>query len=193
MDQIAWNLVIKGTTLPLQCLEKFEPLPASLVWAWGEVSSIFLGVLLTSLFQCVEVLLGGRSVGSKISLPGIHPWASQLVLMVNNHLPLQERDMGDESSIPGSGRSPGGGHSNVLQYPCLENPMDRGSWAVQSMGSQSQTPLKGLACIPVCVGKAGRIVKLSKRKTFDSNKYILFIYLIASDSNKYILKFKVFI
>ena len=71
--------------------------------------------------------------------------------------------------------------------------MDRGSWAVQSMGSQSQTPLKGLACIPVCVGKAGRIVKLSKRKTFDSNKYILFIYLIASDSNKYILKFKVFI
>ena len=65
MDQIAWNLVIKGTTLPLQCLEKFEPLPASLAWAWGEVSSIFLGVLLTSLFQCVEVLLGGRSVGSK--------------------------------------------------------------------------------------------------------------------------------
>ena len=31
-------------------------------------------------------------------------------------------------SIPGSGRSPGGEHGNPLQYPCLENPMDRGVW-----------------------------------------------------------------
>ena len=31
-------------------------------------------------------------------------------------------------SIPGSGRSPGGGHGNPLQYSCLENPMDRGAW-----------------------------------------------------------------
>ena len=30
--------------------------------------------------------------------------------------------------IPGSGRSPGGGHGNTLQYSCLENPKDRGSW-----------------------------------------------------------------
>ena len=30
-------------------------------------------------------------------------------------------------SIPGSGRSPGGGHGNQLQYSCLENPMDRGA------------------------------------------------------------------
>ena len=35
---------------------------------------------------------------------------------------------GDASSIPGSGRSPGGGHGNSLQYSCLENPMDRGTW-----------------------------------------------------------------
>ena len=35
------------------------------------------------------------------------------------------RDMG---SIPGSGRSPGAGHGNPLQYSCLENPMDRGAW-----------------------------------------------------------------
>ena len=35
---------------------------------------------------------------------------------------------GDEGSIPGLGRSPGGGHGNPLQYPCLENPMDRGAW-----------------------------------------------------------------
>ena len=35
---------------------------------------------------------------------------------------------GDEGSIPGSGRSPGVGNSNPLQYPCLENSMDRGAW-----------------------------------------------------------------
>ena len=35
---------------------------------------------------------------------------------------------GDSSSIPGSGRSPGEGNGNLLQYSCLENPMDRGAW-----------------------------------------------------------------
>ena len=35
---------------------------------------------------------------------------------------------GDAGSIPGWGRSPGGGHGNPLQYCCLENPMDRGTW-----------------------------------------------------------------
>ena len=35
---------------------------------------------------------------------------------------------GDLDSIPGLGRSPGGGHGNPLQYSCLENPMDRGAW-----------------------------------------------------------------
>ena len=37
-------------------------------------------------------------------------------------------DAGDMSSIPGSGRSPGGGRGNPLQYSCLENLMDRGAW-----------------------------------------------------------------
>ena len=35
---------------------------------------------------------------------------------------------GDRGSIPGSGRSPGEGNGNPLQYSCLENPMDRGAW-----------------------------------------------------------------
>ena len=34
----------------------------------------------------------------------------------------------DSGSIPGLGRSPGGGHGNLLQYSCLENPKDRGAW-----------------------------------------------------------------
>ena len=37
-------------------------------------------------------------------------------------------DAGDMGSIPGPGRSPGGGNDNPFQYSCLENPMDRGAW-----------------------------------------------------------------
>ena len=47
--------------------------------------------------------------------------------MVKN-LPANERDAGDASSIPGSGRSPGVGNGNPLQYSCLENPVDGGAW-----------------------------------------------------------------
>ena len=38
------------------------------------------------------------------------------------------RGIGDMGSVPGSGRSPGGGNGNPLQYSCLENPVDRGAW-----------------------------------------------------------------
>ena len=48
-------------------------------------------------------------------------------------------------SIPGSGRSPGGGHGNLLLYSSLENPMDRGAWwATVHRFAKSQTPMKGL-------------------------------------------------
>ena len=42
--------------------------------------------------------------------------------------PANARDTGDLSSIPGLRRSPEGGNSNLLQYSCLESPMDRGAW-----------------------------------------------------------------
>ena len=41
---------------------------------------------------------------------------------------LPAGDLRDVSLIPGSGRSPRGGHGNPLQYSCLKNPMDRGTW-----------------------------------------------------------------
>ena len=47
--------------------------------------------------------------------------------MVKNP-PANARDIRDAGSIPGLGRSPGQGHDNPLQYSCLENPMDRGTW-----------------------------------------------------------------
>ena len=37
---------------------------------------------------------------------------------------------GDMDSIPGSGRSPGGGNGNPFQYSCLKNPMSRGAWQI---------------------------------------------------------------
>ena len=43
-------------------------------------------------------------------------------------LPTSPGDSGDLGSIPGAGRSPGGGNGNPLQYSGLENPMDRGAW-----------------------------------------------------------------
>ena len=42
--------------------------------------------------------------------------------------PANAGGAGYEGSIPGSGRSPGGGNVNPLQYACLENPIDRGAW-----------------------------------------------------------------
>ena len=42
--------------------------------------------------------------------------------------PENAGDLRDVGSIPGWGRSPGGGHDNPHQYSCLENPMDRGVW-----------------------------------------------------------------
>ena len=55
-------------------------------------------------------------------------------------LPANAGDVRDLSSIPGSGRSPGGGHGNPLQYSCLENPMDRGAWrATVHRVAKSQT------------------------------------------------------
>ena len=47
--------------------------------------------------------------------------------MVQN-LPANAGDIRDTGSIPGSGRSPGEGHGNPLQYSCLENLTDRGAW-----------------------------------------------------------------
>ena len=54
--------------------------------------------------------------------------------MVKNP-PANAGDVGDMGSIPGPGRSPGGGDGNPLQHPCLENPMDRGAKQATVHGS----------------------------------------------------------
>ena len=53
--------------------------------------------------------------------------APQVALVVRN-LPAKAGDLRESGLIPGSRRSPGGGHGNLLQHSCLENSMDRGAW-----------------------------------------------------------------
>ena len=69
-----------------------------------------------------------------------NPRASQVALVVKKP-PANAGDKRDMGSIPGSGRSPGEGHSNLLQYSCLENPMDRGAWqaTVHGVTKESDT------------------------------------------------------
>ena len=55
---------------------------------------------------------------------------------VVKNLPANAGDAGDMGSFPGSGRSPGGGHGNPLQYSCLENPMYRAWWATIPWGGK---------------------------------------------------------
>ena len=68
-----------------------------------------------------------------------------MVLVVKN-LPANAGDIRDAGLIPGSGRSPGGGHGSPLQYSCLENTLDRGPWwAMVHRVTKNQTRLKQLS------------------------------------------------
>ena len=59
------------------------------------------------------------------------------------NLPDNAGDAGDTDLISESGRCPGGGHGNPLQYSCLENLMDRGAWGAAVRGvAENRTPLE---------------------------------------------------
>ena len=62
--------------------------------------------------------------------------------LLENYDKASSCNAGDLGSIPESGRSPGEGNGNPLQYSCLENPMDRGAWRATVHGAaKSQTQL----------------------------------------------------
>ena len=76
--------------------------------------------------------------------------ASQVALVIKN-LPANAGDKRDTGSIPALGRSPGEGNGNPLQYSCLENPMDRGTWLAAVQGvTKSQIRLSDLALALIC-------------------------------------------
>ena len=84
---------------------------------------------LCSHLLCVNELTS--SVYTRVGFPG--------GLVVKNP-PANAGDIRYMHSIPGSGRSPGGGHGNPIQYSCLENPMERGAWWATVHGvTESQT------------------------------------------------------
>ena len=78
-------------------------------------------------------------------VPRSKTWASQGASGEELASPCR-LDVTDSGSIPGWGRSPGGGHGNPLQCSCLDSPMDRGAWRATVHGvAQSQTRLSDLA------------------------------------------------
>ena len=84
-------------------------------------------------------------VGLGLEFPPPHSCASQVVLVVKN-LPAKAGGVRNTGSILGSGRSPRGGHDSPLQYSCLENPIDRGTWqAIGHRVTKSWTELKRLS------------------------------------------------
>ena len=101
-------------------------------------------------------------------------WASQVALVVTN-LPANAGDIRDSGSIPGSGRSLGGGHGNPFQYSCLENPMDRGNRqamvhrVVKSQSWLKQPSMQRYAnvgsLIVTNVGDGGRLCRYEARST----------------------------
>ena len=74
-------------------------------------------------------------------------WGAPQTVRVVKNSPVSAGDPRDVDLIPGSGRSPGGGHGNPLQYSCLGNPVDRGAWWATVHGvAKSWTGLSDLAC-----------------------------------------------
>ena len=122
MDGGAWWAAVHGVaksqtrlsnfpfTFHINALEK-EMATHSSVLAWRIPGTVEPGGLLS---------LGSHRVG--------HNWSNLAAAAACSVGKENACNAGDLGSIPGSGRSPGEGNGNPLQYPCLENPMDRGAW-----------------------------------------------------------------
>ena len=81
---------------------------------------------------------------------------------------------GDPGSIPGSGRSPEEGNGNLLQYSCLENPMDRGAWKVTVHGvAKSQKRLSDFTLTFTKKDVEKKISRINKHNYY-THKIILY-------------------
>ena len=108
--------------------------------------------------------------------------------MVEN-LPANAEDIRDVGLIPGLGRSPGGWHSNLLQYSCLENSMGRGGWqATVHRVAKSWTQLKRLNMHAWTVACQVPLSMRFSRQEYWSRLHFLFqaIFLIQG-SNQHLL------
>ena len=81
-------------------------------------------------------------------------------------------------SIPGLGRSPGGGHGNPFQYYCLENPMDRRAWwATVYRVAKSWTRLKQLSVRSCAMTLVNKDIMQSERIQSQNTIYLLILFV----------------
>ena len=114
---------------PLHLLEEMEQDPGYKVSTQGQAVPLGQGML------CHSFSERGQGPQERMCRGLIEPYAS-------SDSKESACNAGDPSSIPGSGRSPGEGDGNPLQYSLLENPMDRGDWQATVHGvAKSQTQL----------------------------------------------------
>ena len=113
------------------------------IWGVSEWVNVLVRILQA---EPIEDIVQVIQVKIQVGFPGGLPrWASQVALVVKN-FPANTGDIGGTSSIPRSGRSPGGGCGNPLQYSCLQNPMDTGAWrATVHRVAKGQTQRKQLS------------------------------------------------
>ena len=91
-------------------------------------------------------------------------------------LPANAGDARDTSLIPGSGRCPGEGNDNTLQYSCLENPMDIGAWRATVHGvTKTQTRLSMHIRMHEAKKKSTSVIRIRCQSTEEigSNMYII--------------------
>ena len=88
--------------------------------------------------------------------------------------------------VPGSGRPPGGGQGNLLQYSCLENPIDRGSWRATAHGvTKSRTRLKQLSMHShIQIKRLCKVVE----ESLVINDYCINVYMYKACINEVIIK-----
>ena len=89
--------------------------------------------------------------------------------MVKN-LPANAGDTRDMGMIPASGRSPGVGKSNPLQYSCLENSMDRGPWRA----TESDTTEHACMCIRLAHQLPGKSAARAQPQVNNHHKVVMF-------------------
>ena len=124
------SLWFTGSRTALLCGHS-EPKPANY---WVSVSSAVKQALLLSSSSLSSLLLyyyHPFSHSCLLHLMSFNPDSQDIGLsqwLSSEESACQCRSAGNTSSIPGSRRSPGGGHGNPLQSSCLENPVDRGAW-----------------------------------------------------------------
>ena len=86
-------------------------------------------------------------------------------------LTCQRRRLREETWIPGSGRSPAGGHSSPLQSPCLEKPTDRGAWRAVVQSPECLTQLKDVVRTRVRLGP--NLLTMTEQLTFHFSRDLI--------------------